>query len=113
MGKKTYKECTHFLLPITDALEVINCKWKLPIIISLWSGNTRFREIERSIPKITSKVLAKELKTLEENLLIKRTTFEDSPLIEYTIEPYAKTLRPVIDALQSWGVNHRDKIKGN
>ena len=70
-------------------------------------------EIERSIPKITSKVLAKELKDLEENELIKRTVYDNTPvLIEYVITPYAKTLQPVIQALSDWGKNHRKKIIG-
>ncbi len=111
MNKKNHIECTNFLLPVRDALDVINGKWKLQIIVSLWAGNSRFREIERSIPQITTKVLAKELKDLEEHLLIKRTVYEDSPvLITYTLLPYAKTLTPVIEALTIWGRNHRKKI---
>lgn len=111
MSKKVHIECNSSLLPVSDALDVINGKWKLQIIISIWSGNKRFREIERSIPKITTKVLAKELKDLEENLLIKRTVYDTSPvLIEYTLEPYANSLRKVIEALKEFGINHRKKI---
>jgi DNA-binding HxlR family transcriptional regulator len=108
---KNHTECTGALLPIRDSLDVISSKWKLQIIISLKFGNKRFREIERSIPKISSKVLAKELKDLEEHQLIKRTVYDDFPvLVEYTLQPYAKTLDKVITALHEWGVNHRKKI---
>ncbi len=101
------------MLPVRDALDVISGKWKLQIIISISSGNKRFREIERSIPKITSKVLAKELKDLEEHQLIKRTVYDESPvLVEYTKTPYSDTLWDVINALQKWGINHRKKILG-
>jgi len=111
MATKKHSECTGALLPIRDALDVISGKWKLQIIISISSGNHRFREIERSIPKITSKVLAKELKDLEEHELIKRTVYDDSPvLVEYTLLPYAETLEDVIKALNAWGLNHRKKI---
>lgn len=106
------KEYAKFILAVRDALDVINGKWKLQIIISLWCGNTRFREIERSIPKITSKVLAKELKDLEENLLVKRTVRASTPvLIEYSLQPYAKTLQDVIESLGAWGKLHRNTIK--
>lgn len=55
------------------------------------SGNKRFREIERSIPKISSRVLAKELKGLEDHQLIKRTVYDSSPvLIEYTTTDYIR-----------------------
>ena len=111
MDKKKFVECTNALLPVRDALDVINGKWKLPIIISIMSGNSRFREIERSVPKITTKVLAKELKDLQEHKLIKRTVYDQLPvLIEYTAPPYAYTLQPVIKALRDWGVNHRKEV---
>lgn len=101
------------MLPVRDALDVISGKWKLMILISISSGNKRFREIERSVPKITSKVLAKELKDLEEHQLIKRTVYDESPVsVEYTTTPYSKSLQPVIEALRDWGVKHRKKVIG-
>ena len=111
MAKRNHTECTGQLLPVRDALDVIHGKWKLQIIISIGEGNKRFREIERSIPKITSKVLAKELKDLEEHKLIKRTVYDESPvLVEYTVLPYAESLSGVIEALRDWGLNHRKEI---
>jgi len=113
MAAKNFKECSGELMPIRDALDVINGKWKLQIIIAVAHGNKRFREIERSIPKITSKVLAKELKDLEQHGLIQRTVYDEFPvLVEYSLLPYAKTLKDVIDSLHKWGVNHRKKIIG-
>lgn len=113
MSKKNHTECLAAMLPVRDAIDVISGKWKLMILISISSGNKRFREIERSIPKITSKVLAKELKDLEEHLLIKRTVYDESPvLVEYTTTPYANSLEKVIKELRDWGVNHRKKIIG-
>jgi DNA-binding HxlR family transcriptional regulator len=113
MLKHNPTECSSALMQTKDALDVISGKWKLQIIISISSGNKRFREIERSIPKITSKVLAKELKDLEEHQLIKRTVYDESPvLVEYTPTPYSATLQDVIEALRKWGANHRKKILG-
>ncbi len=111
MIKHNHTECSSAMMPVRDALDVISGKWKLQIIISISSGNKRFREIERSIPKITSKVLAKELKDLEEHQLIKRTVYDESPvLVEYTPTTYADSLQDVIAALRKWGLNHRKKI---
>lgn len=113
MIKHNHTECTSAMMPVRDALDVISGKWKLQIIISISSGNKRFREIERSIDKITSKVLAKELKDLEEHQLIKRTVYDASPvLVEYTATPYSDSLQDVIAALRKWGLNHRKKILG-
>jgi len=53
------------------------------------------------------------LKDLEEHQLIKRTVYDESPVIvEYKTTLYAKSLQPVIEALRNWGVNHRKKVIG-
>ena len=68
-------------------------------------------DIQESIPGITPKVLAKELKDLEQNQLIKRNILEEYPVkITYTLEPYADTLTPIIYSLKDWGINHKKKI---
>lgn len=106
-----YQDCLKEMLPIRDALDVINGKWKLLIIISLMLGNKRFKMIENSIPKITPKVLSKELKDLEENKLIKRTVYNDYPmLIEYSLTPYGETLTGIMKELHIWGTNHRKEL---
>ncbi|MEA1851103.1 MULTISPECIES: winged helix-turn-helix transcriptional regulator [Chryseobacterium] len=111
--ESTKNECLARMLTVRDALDVISGKWKILIIISIMSGHKRFREIERSIPKISSKVLAKELKDLEEHQLIKRTVYDESPvLVEYTATDYVFTLEKVIEELHNWGANHRKKILG-
>jgi len=111
MKKMSHKDCSTSLQPVKDTLEVIGGKWKILILISLWGGNNRFREIERSIPKLTSKVLAKELKDLEEHKLITRTVYDDFPVrIEYEATEYATSLQTVIKELHTWGTKHREVI---
>lgn len=112
-AKKAHTCCLDTVKPVREALEVINGKWKLPIIISITTGNQRFTDIQDSIPGITPKVLAKELKDLEQHRLIRRTVVEDYPVkILYTAEPYAETLAPIIYALRDWGLGHREKLLG-
>ena len=113
MADKNHVECLSRLLPLRDTLDVIGGKWKLQIIMSIGAGNKRFREIERSIPKLSSKVLADELKSLEEHDLIKRTVYDTSPVtVEYTVTPYSNTLKQVLDTMVDWGTNHRKRIFG-
>ncbi len=76
MKKREHKECVSALLPIRDTLDVIGGKWKLLILISIWEGNTHFREIERSIPKLSTKVLSKELKDLDRKSVDYQNCFE-------------------------------------
>ncbi|OBQ55026.1 winged helix-turn-helix transcriptional regulator [Tamlana sp. s12] len=111
MKKKAHKECMSALIPVRDTLDVIGGKWKILILISIWEGNKHFREIERSIPKLSTKVLSKELKDMEENQLITRTVLNGFPVrTEYTPTEHSKSLKKVILELYNWGVNHRKKI---
>jgi DNA-binding HxlR family transcriptional regulator len=106
-------ECSKRLLPINDALEILNGKWKLQVIMALSFGKKRFKQLQREIPGITPKVLSKELKDLEMNELARRTVYDTSPItVEYELLPYGRTLRPLIDELHKWGTKHRKRIIG-
>src|SRR3954469_19531879 len=100
-SNKTFCSCLDTVKPVRDALDVINGKWKLPIIISVGVGNERFTDIQDSIPGITPKAMAKELKELEQHKLIQRIVTNDYPVkITYKWTAYAHTLTPIIDALK-------------
>jgi Predicted transcriptional regulators len=96
---------------LQDTLYVISGKWKIPIINSICNGNKRFREIERSIPGITTRMLSKELKALEMNKFIVRTVYPDIPVtVEYTSTEYCKSLGNVIIEMIKWGRAHKELI---
>ena len=104
-------QCGEYLMAIRDSIEVINGKWKAPIVVSLLFGNKRFNELERDIQGITPKMLSKELRDLEINHLVKRTVYDTIPVtVEYSLTDYGKTLRKVINALREWGLEHRREI---
>ena len=107
------KACQGSLLAIKDALDALNGKWKLPIIIVLMEGPRRFKDLQRAVTGITPKLLSKELKELELNEFVKRTVYDSMPVaIEYSLTPYSKTLDPVILSLRDWGIQHRNHILG-
>ncbi|MFN8310048.1 MAG: helix-turn-helix domain-containing protein [Chitinophagales bacterium] len=106
-----HKTCGAQMIAVKDALEILQGKWKLPIILSVSFGTRRFREIAREIPGITDKMLSKELRELEMNLLVKRSVFDTfPPTVEYEITEHGKSLQPVIMELGKWGQLHRKKI---
>jgi len=108
---KDHGECTGMIRPVKDALEVLNGKWKLPIIIALSFGNKRFGEMAREIPNITDRMLSKELRDLEMNQLVKRTVYDTVPVtVEYSLTDYGDSLDKVIDELRKWGMQHRKRI---
>ncbi|SKA23395.1 DNA-binding transcriptional regulator, HxlR family [Chitinophaga eiseniae] len=99
------------LQALQDTIYVIGGKWRLPIINSICNGNNRFREIERSIPGITTRMLSRELKEMEANQLIKRTVTPTVPVtVEYTATGYCRTFGDIILEMIKWGKAHRKKI---
>lgn len=106
-------ECKKHLLGLQDSLEILGGKWKIPIILALWFGNYRFKELIRMIEGITPRMLSKELKDLETNKLVTRTVYDTIPVsVEYALTPYGKSLQPLIMELGKWGGQHRKVIIG-
>lgn len=108
------KSCsTEFVLAINDTLNVISGKWKLPIIGSLLYGKKRFKELEREIPKISPRMLSKELKDLEANGVVKRTVYGSIPvMVEYELTVSGQSLHQFIEPMIEWGLQHRRNILG-
>lgn len=101
------------VLAVNDTLNVINGKWKLPIIGFLLFGKQRFKELERTIPKITPRMLSKELKELEINGIVKRSVYNTTPVtVEYELTPSGLALSEVINVMISWGTRHRKNTIG-
>lgn len=99
--------------PYSRYLDVLQGRWKLPILISLTFGTKRFKQISKEVVGITDKMLSKELKDLEINQLIARTVIDSfPPRVEYAITKHGKTLKKVIDELGDWGTLHGKKIVG-
>lgn len=97
-----------YILAINDTINAISGKWKLPIIGSLLYGKTRFKELERVIPKITPRMLSKELKDLEINGLITRTVIDTIPVtVEYQLTKSGEDFKRVLDIMVDWGLQHR------
>ncbi len=102
----------NYMVPVRDALDIFSGKWKIPIITALTFYETcGFKELERIIEGITPKMLSKELKYLETNLLITRKVENTRPItVTYSITEYGKTCKSVMSELYRWGVEHRKKV---
>lgn len=106
------QECKSEIVPVLDTLYVISSKWRMHIIIALIDENKRFGELQKSIPKIASKVLSNELKDMEQHGFIVKKNYDPSSVrVEYELTEYSKAIKPVINALRDFGRLHRDKIR--
>jgi DNA-binding HxlR family transcriptional regulator len=105
------RDQTEELRSLQDTLYFIGGKWRLPIVNSICNGNRRFREIERSIPGITTRMLSKELKEMEMNKLLKRTVYDEVPvLVEYEPTEYCRSFGKIIMEMINWGREHRKVV---
>ena len=93
------KTCT-----LKEVLDIIGGKWAMPIIYILSKGKMRFKELERSIEGINTRMLVKELKNMEANTIITREVFATvPPTVEYTLTQKGHKLIPSITSLHHWG----------
>jgi DNA-binding HxlR family transcriptional regulator len=78
------------------------------------NGTLRFGELKRKITGITQKMLTQQLRELEDEGIIWRKVYaEVPPRVEYGITDYGRTLRPILDEMAKWGVNHVPKQKAS
>ena len=97
---------------VEATLDLIDGKWKGVILYHLQQGRLRFGELRKLMPRITQRMLTKQLRALEEDGLIVRTVYaEVPPRVEYALSETGLGLRPVIDALKAWGDAHKMRQK--
>lgn len=98
--------------PVEAALEIISGKWKGVILYHLLSETMRFNQLRRLMPEVTQRMLTRQLRELEADNIISRKVYpEVPPKVEYSMTEYGKTLTPVIYALQTWGLQHLEKLE--
>ena len=96
---KEYPCCTSLTMGI------IGGKWKTVILFHLIEKTLRYNELRKKIPTVTERTLSLQLKTLEEDGVIKRKVYTTKPplKVEYSLTEFGKTLIPLIQAIADWG----------
>lgn len=97
------------LCPIEELLVLIGGRWKPVILWWLLSNKVplRFTILRTKMPRISQKVLTQQLRELERDGLIKRQMFAEMPVrVEYSLTPFGRKLRPILQALDSWARRH-------
>ena len=105
MEKKALPAC-----PVETTLSLIGDKWKVLILRDLMSGTNRFGELKKSLGSVSQKVLTAQLRDMEEDGLVSRTVYaEVPPRVEYSLTETGNSLKPIIDAMMSWGTDYKAK----
>jgi DNA-binding HxlR family transcriptional regulator len=98
--------------PVEACLELIGGRWKGVILFHLLGGTRRFNELRRLLPKVTQRMLTRQLRELEADQIIVRTIYpEVPPKVEYSLSELGKTMEPIIRMLQKWGMEYMSRTR--
>ncbi|MGJ8528739.1 winged helix-turn-helix transcriptional regulator [Maritalea sp.] len=110
MAKKSFEE--YMQCPFHLAMSMLEGRWKFAILYVLSaSGTTRFKELERAIPGISTRMLTKELKHLQSHGIVRRVPYATvPPKVEYSLTEIGKSIAPVIESISKWGVEYLETV---
>lgn len=97
--------------PVATTVSLIGSKWKLLIIRNLLVRPWRFNELKRNLEGISQKVLSDSLRTMEADGIINRTVYQEMPpRVEYSLSELGESMRPVIQAMETWGTEYKNRF---
>lgn len=100
------------ICPYTTAQSLLTGKWTLLILYHLSKKTMRFGELLKILPNLTQSTLTKQLRMMESNGLIIRTTYNQiPPKVEYSLSELGEHFQPVLDAIQVWGKEYIEFFK--
>ena len=92
-------------LPMSRLQAVLSGKWKILILwyVAFYRVQ-RFGALLRRLDGITQSTLTRQLRELEADGFLHREVYpEVPPRVEYTLTDLGRSLKPILDAMQSWG----------
>ena len=88
--------------PIAMAAELLATRWTLVLLGEMLSGSTRFNDIRRGVPRMSTALLAKRLRELEQAGVVERLGGE------YRLTPSGRDLAPIVHGLGRWALKWVD-----
>jgi DNA-binding HxlR family transcriptional regulator len=103
---------TNETCPTRYLLARLDGKWKILIMYHLLNGDQRPSELERLILGVKRQVLTQQLKELEADGLIEKTSFpEVPPRVEYRLSAFGQRLEPILDQLHDLGRHYAQHVR--
>jgi DNA-binding HxlR family transcriptional regulator len=92
------------------AIKMVEGKWKIQILCELGTSSRRFGRLRQSIPAISEKMLAQQLRELEADGLVDRKVYPESPAkVVYSLTERGAALNAGAAALCRWGEQFRSR----
>jgi DNA-binding HxlR family transcriptional regulator len=101
--RKTYTPTTA-AIDVEAILGLLEGRWKLVILFHLFGGHVqRFSDLEKLITGISQKMLAQQLRQLEDDSIVTRTVHDQvPPSVDYRLTEWGQMLCPALDAMLAW-----------
>jgi len=94
---------------LTAALAAMGGRWKLFIVYRLAGQALHFAALRRSLPQMSAKVLAQQLREMQADGLVDRQPRGAVPApVMYALTAHGRTLLPVAEAIREWGLAHQE-----
>lgn len=98
--------------PVATTVSLIGSKWKILIMRNLLVRPWRFNELKKDLDGISQKVLTDSLRSMEDDGIVTRTVYaEVPPRVEYALSPLGESMRPIMDAMEKWGTEHKKSLE--
>ena len=95
--------CKRSLCPVACMLDVLGDKWTLLVVRDIIFGKHTFKELQQSLEKIPSNILADRLKRLQQEKIIERTLYQERPKrYAYKLTQKGRDLGPVMKSMIAW-----------
>lgn len=88
--------------PVAQAAEVLTERWTLLVLRELLMGSTRFNELQRGVPRMSSSLLSKRLREMERSGLLTREPLKGERGHAYHLTPAGEALGPLVVSLGNW-----------
>jgi len=89
--------------PVTNLLDILGDKWTLLIIRDLYFGKTTYTDLQNSLEKIPSNILAQRLKHLLSIGLIQKQQYQDRPVrYSYSLTNKGHDLDAIMREMVIW-----------
>ena len=102
--KRTMNDTHDARCAVAATAEIVAAKWTPLLIHDLSEGPRRFKELEHACPGISPRTLSERLDMLEENGVVVRRSYPESPpRVEYELTDKGRALLPIIREMRKFG----------
>lgn len=89
--------------PSRDVLKRVTSRWSLLILLALQDQTLRFSALRRAVGGVSERMLAQNLRYLEEDGFVQRIAYDVvPPHVEYRLTPLGREVSEQVEGLADW-----------